>query len=268
MYRDSQDRQVATTQEPLITLHGFACLRVKEIASIGAFLDWGLDKDLLVPFREQPKPMRAGQQWVVYLDLDKRSDRLFASAKMGPVGFQKAMHEQYGQLSRRIVDLYPRSAYPEPQVYNQYTDISDWYLELVCTHYPAMLASEHHDVWVYNFRYDNLEAPWDQSFGACHASELGFVFDNPLEDIYAEGSDAERRQLTSEMQAYWGCFAHTGDPAGCDGVDPWPAFEAGGPGSHRRKLFDAPSSVEPMSDLELERLDFWVGLYGLDAPWY
>ena len=104
---------------------------------------------------------------------------LFASAKMGPVGFQKAMHEQYGQLSRRIVDLYPRSAYPEPQVYNQYTDISDWYLELVCTHYPAMLASEHHDVWVYNFRYDNLEAPWDQSFGACHASELGFVFDNP-----------------------------------------------------------------------------------------
>ncbi|MCB0793532.1 MAG: GntR family transcriptional regulator, partial [Flavobacteriales bacterium] len=82
VYRDSQDRQVATTQEPLITLHGFACLRVKEIASIGAFLDWGLDKDLLVPFREQPKPMRAGQQWVVYLDLDKRSDRLFASAKI------------------------------------------------------------------------------------------------------------------------------------------------------------------------------------------
>ena len=66
VYRDSEDRLVATTEIPLAMVGEFAWLRVKDVNhQIGAFLDWGLAKDLLLPFREQETPVRAGQRVIV-----------------------------------------------------------------------------------------------------------------------------------------------------------------------------------------------------------
>lgn len=78
LYKDSQDRLIATTAEPKLTLGGIACLTVKEVTKIGAFLDWGLEKDLFLPFRQQTKRVRAGEECLVSLYTDK-SDRLCAT---------------------------------------------------------------------------------------------------------------------------------------------------------------------------------------------
>jgi uncharacterized protein len=82
VYNDSQDRLIATTRQPMITVGQFAMLKVKEISKFGAFLDWGLEKDLLVPFREQTDNMEKGKSYIFYLYLDTKSNRLVASAKL------------------------------------------------------------------------------------------------------------------------------------------------------------------------------------------
>lgn len=81
VYRDSEDRLVATTQTPRAVVGEFALLRVKDNTRVGAFLDWGLDKDLLLPFGEQPTPVKKGEQVLVRLYLDN-SDRIAASARL------------------------------------------------------------------------------------------------------------------------------------------------------------------------------------------
>lgn len=82
IYRDSEDRIIATTLEPKIQLNEFACLQVRSVTGIGAFLDWGLEKDLFVPFREQNKKMEEGKWYVVFLYLDEETDRLVGSCKV------------------------------------------------------------------------------------------------------------------------------------------------------------------------------------------
>lgn len=81
IYKDSEDRLIATTKEPFITLERFAVLEVKELSSIGAFLDWGLDKDLLLPFKEQIGKIEIGRKYLVALYIDK-SQRLCATMKL------------------------------------------------------------------------------------------------------------------------------------------------------------------------------------------
>src|SRR5580704_7529962 len=67
VYRDSEDRLVATTETPMAMVGEFAYLKVVSVnQNVGAFLDWGLPKDLLLPFREQQSPLRAGDWAVVY----------------------------------------------------------------------------------------------------------------------------------------------------------------------------------------------------------
>ena len=83
VYRDSEDRLVATTETPLAMVGDFACLKVINVnRQIGAFLDWGLAKDLLLPFREQERPVRVGQQVVVYVCLDVKTNRILATARL------------------------------------------------------------------------------------------------------------------------------------------------------------------------------------------
>ncbi len=82
VYTDSEDRPVATTEKPFAQVGDFALLRVKSVNSVGAFLDWGLMKDLLVPFREQKVRMAAGRSYIVYVYLDDESQRVVASAKL------------------------------------------------------------------------------------------------------------------------------------------------------------------------------------------
>ncbi len=82
LYLDSEDRPVATTETPFAQVGEFAYLRVMATTRVGAFIDWGLEKDILVPFGEQHLPMVAGRSYLVYLYLDRASGRIVASSKI------------------------------------------------------------------------------------------------------------------------------------------------------------------------------------------
>jgi predicted RNA-binding protein (virulence factor B family) len=83
VYRDSEDRLVATTETPLAMIGEFAYLKVVSVnRNIGAFLDWGLAKDLLLPFREQESPVRVGDWAIVHVGLDEKTNRIIASSRL------------------------------------------------------------------------------------------------------------------------------------------------------------------------------------------
>lgn len=82
IYLDSEDRLIATTEKPLAQVEEFALLEVVSVAPVGAFLNWGLPKDLFVPFREQRKPMEVGEKYLVYVYLDTNTKRIAASSKI------------------------------------------------------------------------------------------------------------------------------------------------------------------------------------------
>jgi predicted RNA-binding protein (virulence factor B family) len=83
LYHDSEDRPVATVKEPLVMPGGVARLKCVAITGVGAFLDWGLDKDLLVPFREQKAKMEVGRSYLVHVHVDDVSGRIVASMRVG-----------------------------------------------------------------------------------------------------------------------------------------------------------------------------------------
>ena len=84
LYKDSEDRLIATRKEPKLTLHQVGYLTVIQVSRIGAFLDWGLDKDLLLPYHEQPRErVKEGQTVLVAVYLDK-SERLCATMNVYP----------------------------------------------------------------------------------------------------------------------------------------------------------------------------------------
>ena len=85
LYLDSEDRPVATTQTPKAIVGEFAYLRVLDVSRVGAFLDWGLDKDLLVPFSEQHMPMVEGHSYLVYIYRDKNDGRIAATSKIDKI---------------------------------------------------------------------------------------------------------------------------------------------------------------------------------------
>lgn len=82
LYLDSKDRPIATMQKPKAEIGQFAYLTVTETTDFGAFVDWGLDKDVLVPVKEQKRPMVVGESYLVYLYQDKYDNRVVASAKI------------------------------------------------------------------------------------------------------------------------------------------------------------------------------------------
>ncbi len=82
IYLDNEERLVATTQQPLVQVGQFACLEVAWVNQYGAFLNWGLMKDLFVPFSEQKMKMQVGKRYVVHVHLDEESFRIVASAKV------------------------------------------------------------------------------------------------------------------------------------------------------------------------------------------
>ena len=81
VYRDSSDRMIATTAEPALTMGNIASLEVKEVTKIGAFLDWGLEKDLFLPYKEQLCRVEAGKKYLIALYVDK-SQRLCGTMKI------------------------------------------------------------------------------------------------------------------------------------------------------------------------------------------
>ena len=122
VYTDSEDRLIATTMKPKATLGQFAVLDVTASTDFGAFLDWGLEKDLLLPKNEQIKPHKVGEKAVVRICLDYKTNRLIAVSKLGsflkevpetlqpgqevealiynqtPLGFQVLVNNEFGGL--------------------------------------------------------------------------------------------------------------------------------------------------------------------------
>jgi predicted RNA-binding protein (virulence factor B family) len=95
IYFDSEDRIIATTRTPTIHVGEFAVLKVVSITKIGAFLDWGLTKDLFVPFNEQKQKMEESKEYLVHAYFDKKSERIAASSRV----------ERYsGEIKHNYVD--------------------------------------------------------------------------------------------------------------------------------------------------------------------
>ncbi len=101
LYLDSEDRPIATTQIPKAEVGEFAYLEVKDNTQFGAFLDWGLAKDVLVPFSEQHRPMTVGDYYIVFLYLDNQ-DRITATSKIDKIVLEDDQHDFRPQ---QMVDL-------------------------------------------------------------------------------------------------------------------------------------------------------------------
>lgn len=82
VYLDYAERKVATNIDPKIKLHEFALLKTTSVENVGAFMDWGLEKELMVPFKEQRQRMEEGRWYIVFLDIDEKTDRLYATNKI------------------------------------------------------------------------------------------------------------------------------------------------------------------------------------------
>lgn len=108
---DSEDRPIATTLRPKGVVGDFTPLRAKEVTRVGAFMDWGLDKDLLVPFGEQQKPIEEGKVYVVRISLDEKSGRVIGSTRIARFLLGDSNDLLVGQeVSLLIVDVFPEGA--------------------------------------------------------------------------------------------------------------------------------------------------------------
>lgn len=97
IYLDSDDCIIATTEQPRVMVGECAYLQVKEVNAVGAFLDWGLLKDLLVPYGEQHKPMEVGRSYVVCVYLDPYTNRITASSRLNRHLEERASGLRVGQ---------------------------------------------------------------------------------------------------------------------------------------------------------------------------
>lgn len=105
--RDSEDRIMATTIDPKIHLYEFALLQVTHVTRVGAFMDWGMEKELMVPYSEQRQGMEEGRWYVVCMLLDEKTDRLFASNKIDKYLQNNVLNVEVGQKVEALV--YQRS---------------------------------------------------------------------------------------------------------------------------------------------------------------
>lgn len=103
VYLDHEERTVATTLEPYIFLNEFALLRVNYTNQFGAFMDWGMEKDLFVPFKEQARPMEQGKRYLVYMYIDEKTKRLVASSKTNQFLDNKEISVEVGEEVDLIV---------------------------------------------------------------------------------------------------------------------------------------------------------------------
>ena len=103
LYRDSEDRPIATVNNPLITMGEIKSLKVKTVTEIGAFMDWGLEKDIFLPFKEQTAKVEEGKEYLVRMYSDK-SGRLCVSMKiykdLQPIeGYEKGQESELGAVN-------------------------------------------------------------------------------------------------------------------------------------------------------------------------
>jgi len=103
IYLDQDEKIIATTLHPLAKVGDFACLEVAWVNEYGAFLNWGLMKDLFCPFREQKKRMQKGEKYIVYVKLDDESYRIMATAKVDKYLSHDMPHYKHGDEVQLLV---------------------------------------------------------------------------------------------------------------------------------------------------------------------
>ena len=133
VYKDSKDRLISTTNEPKLELGGLAVLKVAQVGKIGAFLDWGLEKDLLLPFREQTRRVHEGQEVLVALYIDK-SSRLCATMKVYHYLKKESPYEKGDHVTGRIYEI--------SNNFGAFVAVDDCYSGLI----PKREAAEHYQV--------------------------------------------------------------------------------------------------------------------------
>lgn len=104
LYKDSNDRPIATVKEPKLTLGQTARLRVVSVGKVGAFLDWGLEKDLFLPYREQTTQVKAGDEVIAALYLDK-SERLCATMKVYPYLQKESPYQKDDAVTGMVYEI-------------------------------------------------------------------------------------------------------------------------------------------------------------------
>lgn len=104
LYKDSGDRLIATTREPMVTLGHAAVLKVVQVTKIGAFLDWGLEKDLLLPYHEQTFRVKEGDEVLAALYIDK-SQRLCATMKVYPYLSVQSPYQEGDEVRGRVYQI-------------------------------------------------------------------------------------------------------------------------------------------------------------------
>ena len=124
LYRDSQDRLIATRRNPKITVNEIAVLRVKNVTKIGAFLDWGLEKDLFLPFKEQTTKLYENLEILVAMYVDK-SDRLCATMKVYKYLKNDSLYQKDDWVKARIYEISDR--------FGAYAAVDDKYSALIPT---------------------------------------------------------------------------------------------------------------------------------------
>lgn len=103
LYLDSEDMVIATTKKPYVEVGQFAYLKAVAVGPYGAFLDWGLDKDLFLPFGEQHKPIEEGRSYLVYVHINHADDRILASSKIEKFLDNTPANYQDGQAVNLII---------------------------------------------------------------------------------------------------------------------------------------------------------------------
>ncbi len=95
IYKDSEDRVIATTLTPMLCVNEFAVLKCMELNQYGAFLEWGVEKHLFVPYREQPKELEEGKYYLIFLYEDQATNRLVGTTRIG-----RHLESAYGELTK------------------------------------------------------------------------------------------------------------------------------------------------------------------------
>ena len=111
VYLDNEERPIATTLEPYVTLNEYGYLQCSDVNKYGAFMDWGLEKQLFVPFKEQARPMTVGNWYIVYLYLDEKTNRLAGSSKTNKfVDNSTVTVEKYDKVDVLVTHLTDKGA--------------------------------------------------------------------------------------------------------------------------------------------------------------
>lgn len=129
IYRDSQDRMIATTRQPEFSVGETAVLKVKEVGKIGAFLGWMLEKDLLLPFKEQTRKVTAGEECLVALYVDK-SGRLCTTMKVYPYLKTDSPYQKEDQVKGTVYEINDR--------YGVFVAVDDCFQALIPKREPAV----------------------------------------------------------------------------------------------------------------------------------